>query len=172
MKHRIVLSAAALVGALLAGAGLVAPAALAVGGKAGTFDVADAMARGRYVVSIGGCNDCHTAGFAMSNGRVAEQDWLAGDALGWQGPWGTTYAPNLRAYFQAIDEDGWIQAARTREFRPPMPTPSMRAMSEDDLRAIYRYVRSLGPKGEPAPAYAAPGQQVAGPVVRFPAPPR
>ena len=53
--------------------------------------------RGRYVVMIGGCNDCHTAGYAPSGGKVPEKDWLLGDALGWNGPWGsTTYATNLR----------------------------------------------------------------------------
>ena len=53
-----------------------------------------------------------------------------------------------------------------------MPGPSLRAMTDDDLRAIYRYVRALGPAGGAAPAYAPPGQKVAGPVVVFPAPPK
>ena len=132
----------------------------------------DANARGRYLVRITGCNDCHTAGFAMSNGATPEKDWLAGDALGWQGPWGTTYASNLRTYFQSIDEKTWLAMARSREFRPPMPTPSLRAMTDDDLRAIYRYVRSLGAAGQPAPAYVPPGQPAKGPVVTFPAPPK
>jgi mono/diheme cytochrome c family protein len=132
----------------------------------------DAVARGRYLVRIAGCNDCHTAGFAMSNGATPEKDWLAGDALGWQGAWGTTYAPNLRTFFQSVDEKAWIAMARTRDFKPPMPTPSLRAMTDDDLRAISRYVRSLGPAGGPAPAYVPPGQPVKGPVVTFPAPPK
>jgi mono/diheme cytochrome c family protein len=133
---------------------------------------ADPAARGRYLVRIAGCNDCHTAGFAMSNGATPEKDWLAGDALGWQGPWGTTYAPNLRLFFQSVDDAAWVSMARTREFRPPMPTPSLRAMTDDDLRAIARYVRTLGPAGAPAPAYVPPGQSVNGPVVTFPAPPK
>ena len=132
----------------------------------------DPVARGRYLVRIAGCNDCHTAGFAMSNGATPEKDWLAGDAVGWQGAWGTTYAPNLRIFFQSVDDKAWIAAARTREFKPPMPTPSLRAMTDDDLRAIARYVRSLGPAGAPAPAYVPPGQPVKGPVVTFPAPPK
>ena len=51
----------------------------------------DANARGRYLVQIGGCNDCHTPGYAMSGGKVPEKQWLTGDAVGWNGPWGTTY---------------------------------------------------------------------------------
>ena len=132
----------------------------------------DPVARGRYLVRIAGCNDCHTGGFAMSNGATPEKDWLAGDALGWQGAWGTTYAPNLRTFFQSVDDKAWIAMARTRDFKPPMPTPSLRAMTDDDLRAVSRYVRSLGPAGGPAPAYVPPGQPAKGPVVTFPAPPK
>ena len=157
--------AAALVAAAIATTAAVAPETLAQ-------KPADPNARGRYLVRIAGCNDCHTAGFAMSQGATPEKDWLAGDALGWQGPWGTTYASNLRTFFQTVDDKAWIEMARKRDFRPPMPTPSLRAMTDDDLRAIARYVRSLGPAGGPAPAYVPPGQPVAGPVITFPAPPK
>jgi hypothetical protein len=43
----------------------------------------------------------------------------------------------------------------------------LRDMTESDLRAMYRYVRSLGPKGAPAPAYAGPGEKVATPYIVF-----
>ena len=56
---------------------------------------------GSYLVTVGGCNDCHTAGYAESAGEVPESDWLQGDSLGWQGPWGTTYATNLRLQLAA-----------------------------------------------------------------------
>jgi hypothetical protein len=44
-------------------------------------------------------------------------------------------------------------------------------MSESDLRSLYRYVKTLQPLGDPAPAYLPPGQEAKGPVVKFPAPP-
>src|SRR5688572_14743607 len=47
--------------------------------------------RGRYLVQVSGCNDCHTRGYAEKAGKIDEKDWLLGDVLGWQGPWGTTY---------------------------------------------------------------------------------
>jgi hypothetical protein len=50
-----------------------------------------------------------------------------------------------------------------------MPWVSLRAMTDEDLRALWRYVRALGPAGEPAPAYVPPGQAPLGPVVQFPA---
>ena len=127
---------------------------------AGTDDIR----HGRYLVQISGCNDCHTAGFMQNDGKIAEADWLTGDAMGWQGPWGTTYPANLRLLVQAMDEQGWVARARL-SMRPPMPAPSLRAMRDDDLRAIYRYLRSLGAKGQPAPAYVPPGGKVATPYL-------
>jgi hypothetical protein len=40
-------------------------------------------------------------------------------------------------------------------------------MSDDDLKAIYRYVRFLGPKGEQAPAPLPPGAKPTGPAITF-----
>ena len=128
--------------------------------------------RGRYLVQIGGCNDCHTAGYAPSGGKVPEVQWLLGDALGWHGPWGTTYATNLRLYMQDLTEDQWVKKAKTLNARPPMPWFNVRDMTTGDLRAMYRYIRSLGPAGKSAPAYLPPDKTPPEPVVRFPAPPK
>ena len=43
--------------------------------------------RGRYLVKITGCNDCHTPGYLLSEGNVLEKLWLTGDKFGWRGPW-------------------------------------------------------------------------------------
>lgn len=129
-----------------------------------------AIERGRYVVQTAGCNDCHTPRYAESGGNVPESLWLTGDALGWRGPWGTTYPPNLRLYMQGLSEGEWLAMARTLSTRPPMPWFNVRAMSESDLRALYRYVRHLGPAGEPAPAYVPPGGTPSQPYVQFPMP--
>jgi mono/diheme cytochrome c family protein len=126
------------------------------------------VARGRYLVTIGGCNDCHTPGYAQSGGTTPEAEWLTGDALGWKGPWGTTYPANLRLKLASIDEDQWVRVAQSAQFRPPMPWFNLHRMTESDLRAIHRYVKSLGPAGKPAPAYVPPDREAAGPVVSFP----
>jgi mono/diheme cytochrome c family protein len=128
--------------------------------------------RGRYLVEIAGCNDCHTPGYPEKGGKVPEAQWLTGDALGWQGPWGTTYPTNLRLYFEGLTEEQWVKKGKTLTARPPMPWFNVRAMSTSDLRALYRYVRHLGPAGKPAPAYVPPGKAPSGPVVTFPAPPK
>ena len=132
---------------------------------------ADAVQRGRYVASIGGCNDCHTPGYAQSAGKVPESQWLTGDALGFSGPWGTTYAPNLRLRLASMDLATFKAYARSLQTRPPMPYWALNAMTDDDLDALLAYVKSLGPAGTPAPAALPPGAAPQGPVVRFPAPP-
>jgi mono/diheme cytochrome c family protein len=126
------------------------------------------VSRGRYVVSIAGCNDCHTPAFPMKNGKVPESEWLTGDALGWHGPWGTTYATNLRLYMQDLTEEQWVQKAKKLTARPPMPWFNVQKMSATDLRAMYRYIRQLGPAGKPAPAYLPPDKTPPQPYVAFP----
>ena len=124
--------------------------------------------RGRYLAIVGGCNDCHTAGYAPSGGKVAEAQWLLGDALGWNGPWGTTYATNLRLYMQDLTEDQWVKKGKSLTARPPMPWFNVQAMTSADLRAMYRYIKSLGPAGKPAPAYLPPDKTPPQPYVAFP----
>jgi mono/diheme cytochrome c family protein len=115
--------------------------------------------RGRYMVTIGGCNDCHTAGYAQSERNVPEEQWLTGDSVGWRGPWGTTYPPNLRLYMQDLSEDQWVARVRELRARPPMPWFNLNRMTDEDLRAVYQFIRSLGPAGEPAPSYLPPDQE-------------
>ena len=145
--------------------------ALAVSAMAGSATAAgknDEVRRGRYLIETAGCNDCHTPGYAAQEGQIDEKLWLTGDALGWAGPWGTTYATNLRLMMAGMTQQQWLTHARTMKPRPPMPWFNVRAMTDSDLKAIYAYTRSLGPAGTPAPAYVPPGQKAQGPVVRFP----
>jgi mono/diheme cytochrome c family protein len=122
--------------------------------------------RGRYLVRISGCNDCHTPGYMETAGQVDEALYLTGSPLGWTGPWGTTYASNLRLVAQNMTEDQWLVHARA-QWRPPMPWFAVRDMRDDDVRAIYRYLRHLGPAGTPAPVALPPGQQAPLPHFAF-----
>lgn len=123
-----------------------------------TAPTADLIARGEYLVRIGGCNDCHTEAYAERSGEVDPAQWLTGSQLGFNGPWGTTYASNLRLLVDGMDEAGWLAYTGNLRTRPIMPDFTLRAMPEDDRRAIYRLVKSLGPAGEPAPTFLPPGQ--------------
>lgn len=116
---------------------------------------------GRYLVKIGGCNDCHTPGYVegvmMSGEAMPEADWLMGGDVGFSGPWGVSYPANLRLSLQNMSEEQFLELSRRGQGRPPMPWPSLQAMSDRDIKAIYAYIRSLGPKGQPAPAPLSPG---------------
>ena len=112
---------------------------------------------GRYIAIIGGCNDCHTEGYLQSEGNVPEEDWFAGSVLGWRGPWGTTYPPNLRLSVQEMTEEEWVMILHEREDLPPMPWMNVNQMSEEDAKALYQYLKSLGPKGKHSPEALDPG---------------
>jgi mono/diheme cytochrome c family protein len=127
--------------------------------------------RGRYMVLTGHCNNCHTAGYAQKEGSVPEKDWLLGSgAQGWRGPWGTTYASNLRVNAHSMSEDAWVGYMKTFKARPPMPWWSVRATSESDLRAMYHYIKQLGPAGEPAQPYLPPDREPKPPFILYPMP--
>jgi mono/diheme cytochrome c family protein len=155
MKAKLVLAFSIVLAGLAANAHAVDPSA----------DKAS-IARGKYVALIGGCNDCHTPNYPETGGKVPEAEWLTGLPVGFQGPWGTTYPANLRLVAQSMTEAQWVARFRT-EMRPPMPWFNLNAMSDADVRALYRYVRSLGAKGEPAPAYVPPGQAAQTPYIVF-----
>ena len=138
--------------------------------SAGELEQSDQV-RGRYLIVLGGCNDCHTAGYAASGGATPEAQWLLGDTLGYLGPWCTTYPSNLRRYFADLSEDQLVSEARTIKTRPPMPWWTLNAMTEDDLRAVYRYARSLPLIESTVPNYVPPGETPPTPVIQWPAPP-
>lgn len=145
----------------------VAAAALLAGcsppGEAAKVDpaprvvAASDIEHGRYLVKIGGCNDCHTPGFPQSGGATPEAQWMTGNPVGYAGPWGVTYASNLRLTAQNLNEQDFVEMLNTRRASPPMPWHAVRAMHDADKRALYRYLRSLGPAGAPAPAALPPG---------------
>lgn len=155
------------------------PAVLFVAGaRTATPAPADPVQRGKYLVTITGCNDCHTPlkmgpngpapdGSRLLSGHPADPElppppaltpgpWFAVTAglTAWAGPWGVSYAANLtpdEATGLGIwTEDMFVQTMRTgkhmgvgRDILPPMPWQNLAAMSHDDLRALFAYLRSI-----------------------------
>lgn len=184
--------------ALAAGSGNVAPASTA--GH-------DAVARGEYLVTIIGCNDCHTPFRMGPNGpepdmtralsghpeqlvmppapALGQGPWLwAGAATNtaFAGPWGVSYAANLtpdEATGMGIwTEEMFVTAMRTgkhmgqsRPIQPPMPWPAFARASDEDLKAIFAYLRSLPPIVNRVPDYQPPGGAGDDPFAPAPAPP-
>lgn len=122
------------------------------------FVAADRVAAGRLLVNYGGCNDCHTPRWNELHDRIPESRRLIGNPIGFRGPWGTSYASNLRLAFASMSEAQWLALVHDPRgvAHPPMPWFNISVLSAADQRAIYAYIRSLGPAGKPATAYTAP----------------
>ncbi len=125
---------------------------------------------GKTVSIIGGCQDCHTADYGEKGGVINPDTALAGNPVGYQGPWGTTYAFNLRILASTMSEDAWVQFLQTFSARPPMPFYNVHALDEVQMRSLYQYIATLKPLGNPAPDYVPPGQKPTSPYNVF-APP-
>jgi hypothetical protein len=136
--------------------------------------------RGRYLVSVIGCNDCHTplkmgakgpepdmtrflSGHPEQMGALPaskpQGPWLwsgAATNTAFAGPWGISYAVNLtpdrNTGLGIWTEEMFAAAMRTgqhmgtsRDILPPMPWPALRNATDEDLRSIYAFLRSIKP---------------------------
>lgn len=120
---------------------------------------------GRYLVRVSGCNDCHTPAFMALGEKVPESQWLTGTAMGFRGPWGTTYPSNLRRFVQPFTAEQFVEVVRKRNDRPPMPWPSLHAMSDADLKSVYAYIKSLPVTGAATPDYVPPDREPGTPFI-------
>ena len=91
--------------------------------------------------------------------------WLTGNPVGYRGPGGTTYASNLRLLVSQMSEAEWIDSYSDQELRPPMPWWGLHDMSAEDLGAMYTFIESLGPAGEPTPAFVPPSREPETPFI-------
>ena len=76
---------------------------------------------GKRISVIGGCHDCHTVGYSESAGMIDPAAALKGNPVGFRGPWGTTYAVNLRLEAAEKTEDEWVEYTHTFEAKPQCP---------------------------------------------------
>jgi hypothetical protein len=120
---------------------------------------------GEYLTIVGSCNDCHTQGWAETKGKIAPADRFAGLDVGFRGEWGTSYGKNLRTITQRQSEDHWVETLKTADGgdgKPPMPWWNTAMMNDRDLRAMYRYIKSLGPNPKGVPRSLPPGKEPTG----------
>jgi mono/diheme cytochrome c family protein len=144
---------------ILAGLGVAVP----VVAYAAAGDVS--VERGKLVSIVGGCHDCHTAQYNETGGQIDPALSLTGTPVGWQGPWGTTYAMNLRVTAKDKTEDEFLKFAKEFKTRPPMPWYNVHAMEESDIRSLYQYIKSLGAPGEKVPEALPPGAEPKTPYI-------
>ena len=152
-----------------------------------------AVERGKYLVSIMGCHDCHTPFKLGPNGPEPDmaralsghpeqvgalQPAAVGGTWGWagaptntafSGPWGISYTANLtpdqNTGLGIWTEDMFMRAIRlgkhmgtSRPIMPPMPWPMYRNATDQDLRAIFAYLRTLEPITNHVPDYQPPAE--------------
>lgn len=112
---------------------------------------------GEHVSIIGGCHDCHTVGYNESGGQVDPNVALMGSPAGFEGPWGKTFAKNLRLTIATMSEDDWVKFSDTFKAAPPMPWYNVHAFTDIEARSLYQYIKSLpGGTGDQAPAAIPP----------------
>ncbi len=138
------------------------------------------LARGELMTWVGGCNDCHTPGGMYGAPDLDRR--LSGSELGWQGPWGVSYARNLtpdpETGIGKWSEQDIINTLRTgvrpdgSQLLPPMPWPGYARMTDEDMGALAAYLKSLPPVSHKVPNAVPPGQKAGGPTVVIPPPPQ
>lgn len=127
-------------------------------------------AAGEYLLIVAGCHDCHTAKWSETQGKVPKDDQLLGSNVGYRGPWGTSYAPNLRLILGRMTEARWVQVLTTAddgEGKPPMPYHNSALTAPEDLKAMYAYIKKLGVKGERTPRSVPAGQEPTTPYINM-----
>ncbi|MDB5621441.1 MAG: Cytochrome c mono- and diheme variant, partial [Devosia sp.] len=128
-------------------------------------DAEVSVAAGERIARIGGCHDCHTAGYNEAGGQIDTARALMGNPVGFNGPWGTTFAANLRRIAADHSEDEWVAYLSELKARPPMPWFNLPYFREAEMRSLHQYIVSLGEVGDPAPPYVPPGQTPTMPYV-------
>jgi len=143
-----------------------APSALAQSGES-------QVERGKYLVGITGCHDCHSpkiVGMKPDPDRIlsgrpqttkipsagAGEVHASEDFTAFTGGWGSTVASNLTpdpatGLGMRYNEAKFITAMRTGKkpegvaIQPPMPVDVYVNMKDDDLKAIYAYLKTIKP---------------------------
>lgn len=109
----------------------------------------DPLSRGEQLVNLAGCTDCHTP---QDKGQDIPGMSFAG-GLPFPGPWGNVSSANLTPDPSGIpyyDEALFLQAMHTgsvqaRQLNPIMPVKVYRHLSDEDLKAMFAYLRTLKP---------------------------
>jgi hypothetical protein len=151
--------------------------------------------RGEYLVTIMGCNDCHSpksmgpqgpqlvpelilSGYPADRPQLKvepaafKKGWvlLNGDLTSAAGPWGVSFAANLTSDPTGIGswtEENFKRALKEGKFKgmpggrtllPPMPWQNYANISDEDVSAIFAYLKSTKPVKNVVPAPIPPDQ--------------
>jgi mono/diheme cytochrome c family protein len=116
--------------------------------RAVTVDDSNAIVRGRYLTEVGGCKYCHTP-TDKANRPLPGMDFAGGKQIDKFPAVSANITPDATG-ISYYDEALFIRALRTghvgaRPLNPPMPWWNFRNMTDDDLKAIFAYLRTVKP---------------------------
>jgi mono/diheme cytochrome c family protein len=121
-----------------------------VEGPVSSPDPSDRVAWGKYMTTIAGCEDCHTPQDAHGQ-SIPGMNFAGGFPL--KTPAGEAAAANITPDASGIsyyDEALFLQTIHTgyvkaRALNPMMPFAFYAHMTDDDLKAIFAYLRTVPP---------------------------
>lgn len=139
------------------------------------------MKRGGYLVSIMGCDDCHSPKNMTAQGPALDMDrrlsgypaerpmakvnqdavkngWMlfGGDLTSAAGPWGISFSANITGdpktgignwteeqFKRALTQGKAKGLEKSRDLLPPMPWQGFRNLHDEDITAIFLYLKSV-----------------------------
>jgi mono/diheme cytochrome c family protein len=127
------------------------------------------IARGKYLVTIGGCNDCHTPGYFF--GRPDPSRFLGGSDVGFEIPGqgvfvGPNITPDKETGIGQWSREQIVTAIQTgkrpdgRILAPIMPWHAYGQLTADDALAVAAFLQSLEPVSHRVPGPFNPGEKV------------
>lgn len=121
-----------------------------VDGPVSAPDRSNQLLWGAYVVNLAGCLDCHTP--IDGHGQPLPGMQFAGGQV-FKGPWISTASANItpdasgisyyyEALFLQVMRTGYVKARRLAWL---MPVEQYKGMTDDDLKAMFAYLRTVKP---------------------------
>ncbi len=127
------------------------------------------VARGKYLVTLGGCNDCHTPGYFF--GQPNPDKYLGGSDVGFEIPGmgvflGRNITPDKETGIGNWTTEQIVTAIQTgqrpdgRVLAPIMPWHALAELTPEDATAIALFLQSVKPVSNAVPGPFKPGETV------------
>jgi mono/diheme cytochrome c family protein len=125
--------------------------------------------RGKYLVVVASCNDCHTPGFFLGKPDMAK--YLGGSDVGFEIPGlgvfaGRNITPDKDTGIGSWTDEQIASAITTgkrpdgRQLAPIMPYAAFSYMTKEDVAAIVAFLRSVPPVKNEVAGPFKPGEKV------------
>jgi len=125
--------------------------------------------RGKYLVTFGGCNDCHTPGYFFGKPDMAQ--FLGGSDVAFEIPGvgafpGRNITPDKETGIGNWTSEQIVTALQTgkrpdgRILAPIMPWHAFANLTREDATAIATFIQSLPPVKHDVPCPFKPGEKI------------